>query len=83
MVQVYASYKYPRTDIQRLRPGKLLQQATDFTPNMLSSPDSGESRRVGPFHMKPATAIRSVLNVLTSQASNCCASADKSTNHEV
>ena len=58
-VQVYASFKYPRTDIQRLRPGKLLQQATDFSPNMLSSPDTGESRRVGPFHMKPATAIRS------------------------
>ena len=58
-VQVYASFKYPRIDIQRLRPGKLLQQATDFSPNMLSSPDTGESRRVGPFHMKPATAIRS------------------------
>ncbi|CAL5227592.1 g10591 [Coccomyxa viridis] len=63
-MQVYASYKYPRTDIQRLRPGKLLQQATDFTPNMLSSPDSGESRRVGPFHMKPATAIRFVTEVI-------------------
>ena len=58
-MQVYASFKYPRTEIQRLRPGKLLQQATDFSPNMLSSPDTGESRRVGPFHMKPATAIRS------------------------
>ncbi|CAK0753060.1 hypothetical protein CVIRNUC_002192 [Coccomyxa viridis] len=63
-MQVYASFKYPRIDIQRLRPGKLLQQATDFSPNMLSSPDTGESRRVGPFHMKPATAIRFVTEVI-------------------
>lgn len=80
--QVYASYKYPRTDIHRLRPGKLMQQATDFTPNMLSSPDTGESRRVGPFHMKPATAIRSATHksalraviVLCpeQQSSSCC-----------
>lgn len=62
-MQVYGSYKYPRTDIHRLRPGKIIQQATGFTPNILSSPDTGESRRVGPFHMKPATAIRSARHL--------------------
>ena len=67
VVQIYASWKYPRIDIHQLRPGKLVQQATDFTPIMLSSPDTGEARRVGPFHMKPATAIRSVTSPVPSR----------------
>ncbi len=56
-MQVYASYKYPRTNLENLRPGKFLQQATDLHPSMLSS-DMGEDRRVDPFDMKPATLIR-------------------------
>lgn len=56
--QVYASYKYPRAEVQRLRPGRTVTQATEFTPRMLTSAATGETRRVGPFHMKPDTALR-------------------------
>ena len=59
MVQVYAGYKYPRTSLQRLKPGKLLLRATELYPSMLSSSDSGESPLVEPFYIKPATLIRS------------------------
>jgi hypothetical protein len=56
-VQVYASYKYPRAQVQRLRPGRAVEQAGEFTRSTLTS-SSGDTRRVGPFHMKPDTALR-------------------------
>jgi hypothetical protein len=56
--QVYASYKYPRAEVQRLRPGPAIAQAQPFSGRMLTSAATGETRRVGPFHMKPATALR-------------------------
>ncbi|CAL5223953.1 g6557 [Coccomyxa viridis] len=63
-MQVYASYKYPRTEIENLRPGKLLQQATDSHPSVLFSSKSGDGPQLGPFHMKPATLISHVKEVI-------------------
>ena len=56
--QVYGSYKYPRAEVQRLRPGPAVAQAQAFSARMLTSSATGETRRVGPFHMKPGTALR-------------------------
>ncbi|KAK9906709.1 hypothetical protein WJX75_006533 [Coccomyxa subellipsoidea] len=65
-MQVYASYKYPRSEISGLRPGRLVTQATEFTPRMLTS-SNGETRRMGPFDMKPGTALRFVSEWMRSQ----------------
>ncbi|CAL8462316.1 g1849 [Coccomyxa elongata] len=66
-MQVYASYKYPRSEVQQLRPGRVVTQATEFTPRMLTSAATGETRRVGPFDMKPNIALRFVTDWMRQQ----------------
>ena len=55
--QVYGSYKYIRVEMDRLRPGAALAEAVEFSGDLLASPGGG-TRRVGPFTMKPHTALR-------------------------
>ena len=62
-MQIYASYKYPRSEINALRPGAAVQIARKFDPNMVTSDHDGGTRRVGPFQMKPAVALRCDLVV--------------------
>lgn len=56
--QVYASYKYPRPEINRLKPGPAAAIAHSFDGSMVVSDFDGSTRRVGPFQMKPAVALR-------------------------
>ena len=58
LVQIYASYKYPRTDIDRLKPGAAASIARKFDRSMVVSAYDQSTRRVGPFQMKPAVALR-------------------------
>ncbi|KAK9807034.1 hypothetical protein WJX72_011376 [[Myrmecia] bisecta] len=64
--QIYASHKYPRSEINYMRPGPHVAAAQAFEPPMLEAPD-GSTRRVGPFTMKPAVAQRFARDFLTSQ----------------
>jgi len=57
-VQVYASYKYPRRQIDQLRPGATISLARPFESSMVDSDFDGSTRRVGPFQMKPDVALR-------------------------
>ncbi|MEW5313915.1 MAG: hypothetical protein WDW38_005447 [Sanguina aurantia] len=63
-MQTYASFKYPRSDIDVLRPGPLLQLARSLDPEMLksSSGSPGTLRTVGPFTMRPEAARHMVGN---------------------
>ncbi len=70
-MQVYASYKYPRLEVQQLRPGRVVTQATEFTPRMLTSAATGETCRVGPFDMKPNIALRCHLLAFVSGHVSC------------
>ena len=56
--QVYGAYKYPRAQMHQLRPGAAVAQAGPMTPQTLTSPADGATRRVGPFEMKPQVALR-------------------------
>lgn len=56
--QVYGAYKYPRAQMHQLRPGAAVAQAGAMTPQTLTSPADGATRRVGPFEMKPQVALR-------------------------
>ena len=58
--QVYGAYKYPRAQMHQLRPGAAVAQAGPMTPQTLTSPADGATRRVGPFEMKPQVALRCV-----------------------
>lgn len=58
LLQVYASYKYPRSEIDKLRPGPTASLARKFDGTMVVSDFDQSTRRVGPFQMKPATALR-------------------------
>lgn len=56
--QVYGAYKYPRAQMHQLRPGPAVAGAGPLTPQVLTSPADGATRRVGPFEMKPQVALR-------------------------
>ena len=56
--QVYGAYKYPRAQMHQLRPGPAVAAAGPLTPQVLTSPADGATRRVGPFEMKPQVALR-------------------------
>ena len=64
-MQLYASYKYPRGEIHKLKPGTAASLAQPLTPDMLQSPD-GSTRRVGPFNMKPDTAKKYTYSQIVS-----------------
>lgn len=57
-LQIYASYKYPRTEIDKLKPGAASSIARKFDRSMVVSAYDESTRRVGPFQMKPAVALR-------------------------
>jgi len=66
---VYGAYKYPRGQMHQLRPGAAVAEAGPMTPDVLASPADGATRRVGPFEMKPAVALKCAGGSLVS----CCA----------
>ena len=66
--QVYGAYKYPRAQMHQLRPGAAVAQAGPMTPQTLTSPADGATRRVGPFEMKPQVALRCAASAI---AGNC------------
>ncbi|GBF95931.1 hypothetical protein Rsub_08054 [Raphidocelis subcapitata] len=59
-MQLYAAYKYPRADIDALRPGPLIGSARPITPDMLQAGPGAPSdtRRVGAFTLPPEVARR-------------------------
>eukprot|EP00884_Botryococcus_braunii_P021726 jgi/Botrbrau1/8237/Bobra.0392s0032.1 len=57
-LQVYGSWKYLRAEVHALKPGDLVERARPLTPDLLTSPTDGSTRRIAPFHMTPATAVR-------------------------
>eukprot|EP00775_Hariotina_reticulata_P011546 gene11546-11689_t len=68
-MQLYASWKYNRRDVEVLRPGPLLQMARAITPDMLqATPGSGtDTRRVGPFTLDPQQARRLLMSSVEAQ----------------
>ncbi len=55
---MYGAYKYARGQMHQLRPGAAVAEAGPMTPDVLASPADGATRRVGPFEMKPAVALK-------------------------
>ena len=58
LLQIYASYKYPRPEVDKLKPGAAASIARKFDGSMVVSDYDKSTRRVGPFQMKPAVALR-------------------------
>ena len=59
-MQLYAAWKYPRRDMEALRPGPLVGRARAMAPDMLSANPSApaDTRRVGAFTVTPDVARR-------------------------
>lgn len=59
-MQLYASWKYPRADMEALAPGALIGRARGMSPDMLAAYAGApsETRRVGAFTVTPDVARR-------------------------
>eukprot|EP00798_Chlamydomonas_sp_ICE-L_P016196 gene16196-22359_t len=67
-MQVYANHKYPRPDIQVMRPGASLVTAVPLHPRMMGSASSpGLLRRVQAYKMPPDAARRFAINYVWKQ----------------
>lgn len=68
-MQIYASWKYFRRDVQALAPKECVKLAQPITPDMLqSSAESGlGARRVGPFTLEPVRARRLLMATIESK----------------
>ncbi|KAF6253314.1 hypothetical protein COO60DRAFT_429271 [Scenedesmus sp. NREL 46B-D3] len=68
-MQLYASWKYLRRDVQALAPKEFVKLARPITPDMLqSSSEAGlGARRVGPFTLEPVRARRLLMATVESK----------------
>ncbi|KAI8637417.1 hypothetical protein BD408DRAFT_395715 [Parasitella parasitica] len=57
-LQIYASHRYRRGLIDHITTGPALENAVPFTPSLLDTDDKDVARKVDPFLVYPATALR-------------------------